>query len=144
MAESDRLREDAARWLRYYGDLDSHPVIVPFGDPNGDELRARLDLARTLRDELFEPARIGPMYVASSELPLRGRLQHWGGPDIWGCDDHADWDGYEFGESFEAWREEGVSHLAMTPEEAQTEWETRSAEAHAAAHGLDLASVQST
>jgi hypothetical protein len=38
------------------------------------------------------PLRFGPIYLASSEGDA-GKWRHWGGSDIWACDDHPDWEG---------------------------------------------------
>jgi len=104
MPDLERLRAAAREWLAHIGDLDNSPVVVPFGDPEGAEQKARYDLARVLRDELFKPVRRGPLYVWSGEGPLDGQRQHWGGSDIWKCDEHPDWQGEEYG-TWESYRD---------------------------------------
>ena len=140
MPDLDRLRSAAREWLAFIGDLDASPVIVPFGDPKGEEVAARYRLARVLRDELFEPERYGPIYCWSGESPLQGQRQHWGGSDRWRCDDHPDWEGGELG-TWESYRDfvAGDDRQAGRGEaEVRREWEEESVEAHAALHGVEI------
>jgi hypothetical protein len=130
MPDLERLRAAARSWLEHIGDLDHAPVIVPFDDPEGFELRARIELAKVLRDELFEPVRHGPVYVWSGEHPLTGRYQHWGGADIWRCDEHPDWEG-DFVVD-DQWQ------FGTTEENARQEWVEHSMEAHAAIHSVEI------
>jgi len=140
MADLDRIRAAAREWLAFIGDVDSSPVVVPFGDPDGDEQAARYRLARVLRDELFEPERHGPIYCWSGESPLRGRYQHWGGSDRWRCDEHPHWKGEEFGSwaAYRAFVVKDPGRSGITEAEARLEWTERSLEAHAALHGLEI------
>ena len=140
MPDIERLRAAARGWLEHIGDLDHAPVIVPFGDPEGVEQQARYELAKALRDELFEPVRHGPIHVWSGEYPLDGRFQHWGGSDIWRCDEHPDWQGEEFG-SWESYRDyvAGDNRRQDTAEaDVRRAWEDESMEAHAALHGVEI------
>jgi hypothetical protein len=140
VADLERIRDAARQWLAFIGDVDSNPVVVPFGDPDGEEQAARYRLARVLRDELFEPDRYGPIYCWSGEAPLRGQLQHWGGSDVWRCDVHPDWEGEQFG-TWESYRDFAVDDLwqfGTTEAKARQEWTDRSMEAHAALHGLEF------
>jgi hypothetical protein len=136
----ERIRKAAGEWLAFIGDVDSSPVIVPFGDPKGDEQAARYRLARVLRDELFEPERYGPIFCWSSETPLRGQRQHWGGADVWHCDEHPEWEGEELGSWTSYWtfvqRDQPQSGRLET--DVRREWEAESMEAHAALHGVDI------
>jgi hypothetical protein len=140
MADLGRIRDAARQWLAYIGDVDSSPVIVPFSDPNGEEQAARYRLAKVLRDELFEPERYGPIYCWSGETPLRGQIQHWGGSDIWRCDEHPDWEGEEFGSWATYWEFVSTDKRQATRLEADVrrEWENESMEAHAAHHGVEV------
>lgn len=141
MPDLERLRTAAREWLAHIGDLDHSPTVVPFGDPEGAEQQARYDLARVLRDELFEPIRHGPLYLWSGEGPLEGQRQHWGGSDIWKCDEHPDWRGEEYG-AWEPYRDfvAGDARHAGRPEaDVRREWERESMEAHAALHGFEVA-----
>jgi hypothetical protein len=137
----ERLRAAARGWLEHIGDLDHSPVVVPFGDPDGVEQLARYELAKVLRDELFEPVRHGPIFVWSGEYPLDGRFQHWGGPDIWRCDEHPEWEGEELG-TWDSYRSSVAAdrHGAERRLEADVrrEWEEQSVEAHAALHGVRI------
>jgi hypothetical protein len=131
MADLERIRAAAREWLKFIGDIDYSPTVVPFGDPEGAEKKARYELGRVLRDELFEPTRHGPIYLWSSEGPMLGEHQHWGGSDIWRCDEHSGWQGEEYG----PWERYGARH---PEEEARRDWEANSVEAHAALHGVIL------
>jgi hypothetical protein len=136
----DRVRAAAREWLAFIGDVDSSPVVVPFGDPDGEEQAARYRLARVLRDELFDPERYGPMYCWSGEAPLTGKFQHWGGADIWRCDEHPGWEGEQYG-SWASYRELAVdrkSKFRTTEAKAREDWTERSLEAHAALHGIEI------
>ena len=138
MPDLERVRAAAREWLAFIGDLDHAPVVVPFGDPKGDEQAARYRLARILRDELFEPERYGPIYCYSGETPLRGRRQHWGGADIWRCDEHPEWEGEEYG-PWDAYRDFVASdknQAGRGEPEARRTWEDSSVEAHAELHGV--------
>jgi hypothetical protein len=140
MADLERIRDAARQWLAFIGDVDSSPVVVPFGDPDGEEQAARYRLARVLRDELFEPERYGPIYCWSGETPLRGQRQHWGGADLWRCDEHPDWEGEQYG-SWESYRDFVVDdqwQFGTTEANARQEWTERSMEAHAALHGVEI------
>jgi hypothetical protein len=141
MPDLERIRDATRQWLAFIGDVDCAPVIVPFGDPKGDEQAARYRLARVLRDELFEPERHGPIYCWSGEEPLRGRSQHWGGADRWRCDEHPGWEGTEYG-SWEAYRA-FVANEGRQAErdevDARRTWEDESLEAHAILHGVEIA-----
>ena len=136
----ERIRAAARAWLGHIGDLDHSPVVVPFGDPDGVEQRARYELARVLRDELFEPVRHGPIFVWSGEYPLDGRSQHWGGPDIWRCDEHPDWEGEELGTWDSYWSAvaNDKDRVGQLEADARREWEEQSVEAHAALHGVEI------
>jgi hypothetical protein len=136
----DRLRTAAREWLAFIGDLDSAPVIVPFGDPDGAEQQARYNLAKALRGELFEPVRRGPIYVWSGEYPLTGRRQHWGGSDIWRCEEHPDWEGEELGswESYRDFRANDKREARRNEADPRSDWEKNSMEAHAARHGVEI------
>lgn len=140
MPDLDRIRKAAREWLAFIGDVDSSPVVVPFGDPNGEEQAARYRLARVLRDELFEPTRYGPIFCWSGEAPLRGQHQHWGGSDIWRCDEHPDWQGAELGawESYRGYVADGKQHARRAEADVRREWEDESMEAHAALHGVEI------
>ena len=140
MGDIDRVRKAAREWLAFIGDVDSSPVVVPFGDPKGEEQAARYRLARVLRDELFEPERYGPIYCASGETPLRGRRQHWGGSDRWACDEHPEWQGEELGSWESYWKFVSTDRHQVGRLEADVrrEWEDESMEAHAALHGVDI------
>jgi hypothetical protein len=135
MADLERIRAAAREWLKFIGDIDNSPTVVPFGDPDGAEKKARYELGRVLRDELFEPTRHGPIYLWSSEGPMLGEYQHWGGSDIWRCDEHPDWQGEVYG-SWERYRDYVASHpseaMRRSEEQARKDWEAESREAHAA------------
>jgi hypothetical protein len=136
----ERIREAARAWLAHIGDLDHSPVIVPFGDPEGTEKRSRYELAKVLRTELFEPKRHGPIYVWSGEHPLEGQLQHWGGSDIWRCDDHPDWQGEAYGswESYWKFVSTDTHRIEKFEDDVRREWEDESMEAHAAIHDIEI------
>ncbi len=140
MPDIERLRAAARGWLEHIGDLDHSPVIVPFGDPDGVEQHARYELAKTLRDELFEPVRHGAIYVWSGEHPLDGRYQHWGGSDLWRCDDHPEWQGEELGSWASYWMFVSGDERQAGKRKADVRraWEDESLEAHAAIHGVEI------
>ena len=138
MPDLDRVRAAAREWLAFVGDLDYSPVVVPFGDPEGLEQSARYRFARVLRDELFDPERSGPIFLESSEAPLRGRRQHWGASDMWRCDEHPDCLGEDYG-GWESYRDFVARDKRNRSEsEAKQEWEAESIEAHAALHGVEI------